>query len=485
MLRFLKSNVNHIILLLFFALGLVGICRHELWLDEAHHFLLAKDSEHFGALLYACRNEGHPLLWNVLLFILTRFSDNFFYMQLLHLLISCFTVMLICKSRLKRLEKIFIIFGFYILYEYTIISRNYGLSAFFLLFLIQKYLAKKENIILLSATVFLFANTHLFSFVISLAFVFTYLIYHHEILKTQSKKNILLSLLILLTGWGIAVYCIVPPQNYGFTFIEYDTSSYSSSERILKTLSASFKGLFYIPDYTIKGNYYENSYYFISLHLSNWQLYALSIAALIIPAFIFKNNRFALTLFFIFSLLFSSIYFFLPLNAGIRYFGFFYLVFIACYWIARPNISKFWSNISLLIFFIQFINGIFMYSLDYRYPFSESKNVTNYLEALNKKNEPVFILNSMSRPAISVYSGKKYFGVENGEYLSYCLLNTRLPDSVLRSKLAQELSKTHNAYVVSNYLPANLVDTNALKLLKIFNSGITRSENVSVYLYSK
>lgn len=35
----------------FFILSLIGVLYHEVWLDEAHHFLLARDSSSFYELM--------------------------------------------------------------------------------------------------------------------------------------------------------------------------------------------------------------------------------------------------------------------------------------------------------------------------------------------------------------------------------------------------------------------------------------------------
>ena len=474
-----------LILPVFFILSIIGILNHEIWLDEAQHYLLARDSNNFSQLLYACRNEGHPLLWNFILFVVTRFSHNVFYMQLTHILISCFTVILISKSNLNFPEKILIVFGYYFLYEYNIIGRNYGLSALFIFLLVYKYMSDRDNIIVLAVITFLLANSHLFSLLLSFAFVFTYFINNRKDLAAQSKISIIISIFILLAGWIFSIYCIVPPQNYGITFVRYDSTGYFSSERILKTISVCLKGIFYVPDYTAKGNHFENSLYYISLNLRSWIIYLLSIIAIILPMYILKNNKFAFTFFCSFILIFLPVYYFLPLVNGIRYFGFFYLIFIACYIIARPQIPKIFLRISMLIFLLQFINSVFMYSADFRYQFSEGKNISDYLKNIKKESEDVFILDRIIRPSISAYTERKYFGVENGLPLSYCLWNEYLPDSILKSKLKDELAKCSGALIVSTNASLHLIDTTKMVRLKFFGNGIVKGENAAVFRYIK
>lgn len=472
-------------LLLFFILSLIGILQHEIWLDEAHHFLLARDNTSLAGLIRACRIEGHPLLWNLILFFITWFSTNVFYMQLVHILINCITGYIICRSNLSRWEKIFILFGYFLFYEYNIISRNYGLSTLLIFALGYQYLKNKNDLLKLAVLIFLLANTHLFSLLVSAAFVISYLLtIQKETLLRQNKKTIVASIIIILVGWLISVYTIIPPLTYGNKFIAYDSTGYMSNERILKTISVCFKGIFYVPDYNAPNHTIENSFYFLTLNLKALTIYVLSIVVIIIPILILKKDRFSYIFFCSFILVFFPVYYFLPLVFGTRYYGFFYLVFVICYWIARPKIPTVWLRVSFVIFLLQFINGIYAYCMDLYYPFSESKNVYNYIKEVKKPNENIFILDRTLRPGISSYSGEKYFGLENSEPLSYCLWDTSLPDSVLKTKLNNALALNYSSLIIANST-ISLIDTNKLVKLKSFNNGMIKGENMIMYRYKR
>src|SRR5690349_21352468 len=82
----------------YFLTSLWEILHHEMWLDEMHHFLLARDSSSLGELAFNARYDGHPLLWDSLLYFLTCFSRNPFYMQLLNILISVAAVIIFLRN---------------------------------------------------------------------------------------------------------------------------------------------------------------------------------------------------------------------------------------------------------------------------------------------------------------------------------------------------------------------------------------------------
>jgi hypothetical protein len=63
-------------LALFVALGLVGILHHEMWRDEAEIWLIARDSGSLRELFRNMHTEGHPALWYLLVYTVSRLSSN-------------------------------------------------------------------------------------------------------------------------------------------------------------------------------------------------------------------------------------------------------------------------------------------------------------------------------------------------------------------------------------------------------------------------
>ena len=77
------------------AFGLIAfflIQSHEMWRDELQAWLLARDSISITELFQNLKYEGHPGLWHLLLYPLTRISKIHESMQLLHVGIEMATV---------------------------------------------------------------------------------------------------------------------------------------------------------------------------------------------------------------------------------------------------------------------------------------------------------------------------------------------------------------------------------------------------------
>src|ERR1700691_4076213 len=79
--------------LVFLILSAIGIFSHELWLDEAQHFLIARDSDSLQEVYFHMQYDGHVRGWNFLLYFITHYiSANPLYMQVFHWLIINITV---------------------------------------------------------------------------------------------------------------------------------------------------------------------------------------------------------------------------------------------------------------------------------------------------------------------------------------------------------------------------------------------------------
>lgn len=469
----------------FFVISLAGILHHEVWLDEAQHFLLARDSNSFTQLFGNARREGHPLLWDGLLFLLTRCTDNVLYMQLLHILLNCAAVYLIAIGNLRWYEKILLAFSYFIFYEYNFISRNYGICVLFFFLLIRQFQKNKEALCGMAILLFLLSNCHLFAMLLSAAFVLAYTSCELRLLHDLGWRKWLPALAILLAGWAIALFCIIPPHHYGQTFLGFEQSGYLSDARLIKTFSVALKGIFYVPDYTAAGHRVENSLYVQTMHIRTLWMYVLSVSALVLPAVLLWKNRFARLLYIFFVLIFLPVYYFLPLENGERYFGFLFLAYAGCYQLAREKAGKATVIMTAIVLCLQCFNGIYFAVLDYRYPFSESREVSAFVKSAGKAGEPVLIDDPTLRPGISAYTDKKYFGMETGDSLSFCLWNEHQPEGTLNARLRDILQAHSSVIIVSHNDPGNYFDTARLDKLADFQKGMLPGENASVYGYTR
>lgn len=483
-LSFLNVNSKWILTGIYFLLSLSGIWHHEIWLDEAQHFLLARDSSSFNELIYNCRMEGHPLLWNMLLFIVTRFSDDVIYMQMLHIMISTLLVFFIAGTDLKLYEKVFILLSYFIFYEYNIISRNYGITALLMMLIAISFYRKKIKIISLAILLMLLTQTHLYGLLFSFAFLITLLRYDRNYLRGK-KPELILAVCIYLSGLAFAIASIIPPGNYTNLFMQYDSSGLFSSERFVKIFSVVLKGIFYLPDYSNSINGIENSSFIFDHGLHESILFLVSAIALLTPVVLFRKNKWAASLYIFYFLIYTACNYFLPLVNGVRYYGFFFIVFIICYMISRKDINKRGRIIANCIFVLQAFNGIYFYMADLNLPFSVSEQTSAYLEKNLHGNTHILILEKTIRPAISAYTGEKYFGIETGGDLSYCLWMNKLNEAGLKIKTDSLLNSHEETFIITKETLPAYINRDRLEYETGFSHSMLKNESVSIYRYRR
>ena len=113
-----------------YALALAfALFHHELWRDEVQAWMLARDSSGPLHLFRNMEYEASPMLWHLLLLPLTRLTSSPIAMQALHWAIASAAVFVVARhAPFDPLQKVLFAFGYFPLYEYGVLSRNYALG---------------------------------------------------------------------------------------------------------------------------------------------------------------------------------------------------------------------------------------------------------------------------------------------------------------------------------------------------------------------
>ena len=114
----------------FLAAGITGVVRHEMWRDEVQAWMIVHDSASLGALFLNVRLETHPALWHLTAWLLARATESLRAFQLLNLAFAAAGVFLIARfAPFRKLEKALLAFGYFSLFEYGMVARNYAIGA--------------------------------------------------------------------------------------------------------------------------------------------------------------------------------------------------------------------------------------------------------------------------------------------------------------------------------------------------------------------
>ena len=441
------------LMLIYCVIIIIGMYHHELWFDEVQHFLLARDSKSIHELIQNSLYDDHVALWKILLFMLTHFiSDNPIALQALHFIVIITAVFIFLRyAPFNFIAKILILLGYYFIFEYSILCRNYAIDILFL-FIICKLLSKPDkNLIKVGVLLICMCNTHEFFFFASIS-IFLYLLYYNYDHKSLNTRFLLFSFLFLI-GFLIVVFHIYNAELY--------TSIYHTNKWWLTVHNISFavhgidKG--FIPLPPLHDPNFWNRHMF-----EGWSSFIkvpLSLLFLLYPVWIIRNSRKAL-------IFYTSASFFLLLfltrsqMTGSRYYGMFFIYFIVAIWLAdydginvlfidkdkkRSIIDVATICIFYIILLVQIVAGAFIYEQDYTRPFSQGKNTVKFIQSQHLDSVPIVVDGYNAGPTLSAYFRHPVYYLDIDTIGSYCWDNKAL-DPVNRKSLIQEMKD-------SKYIP--------------------------------
>lgn len=172
---------------------LVRLLNHAFWRDEAQAWLIAVHAESLTDLIIL-QSEGHPPLYHWLLYALNAFGEQLWLIKIPQGLFAVGSLALVWfATPFGRLEKLLISLGYYLSYQYGIISRPYIVGFFFCLVYVCWYRQWLSRPMLAGIVLGLVALTQvLFAFVASALCLPLLLAWWRD--KTDWKRLILFSL---------------------------------------------------------------------------------------------------------------------------------------------------------------------------------------------------------------------------------------------------------------------------------------------------
>jgi hypothetical protein len=196
----------------------VGFWTHELWFDELQAWSIVRDSGSLGELFDNRSYEGHPLLWYLLLWPLSRLTRDPLAVQVLQAAIALGVAGLIAyRAPFRPLVRAGLVLGYFPLYEYGVIARPYALTV--LLVLVACTLARREQRPLLLIVAVLASAAQTTAFGLLVAGAVAAAIGADEILRRPERRR----MAALATAGAVLVVValatvaqIIPPQDAPF-----------------------------------------------------------------------------------------------------------------------------------------------------------------------------------------------------------------------------------------------------------------------------
>ena len=225
------------IMLSWIAIVCLQIVHHAMWRDEVRALSIALAGDNLLTMLRGLHGEGHPALW----YLLLRWTHDVFghvaVLPGIAFVISATSVaLLIFRSPFPRAIIILIVGSHCFLFEFSVMARNYGISALLLFMIAASYHSARDRGILLGCLLFLLANSNVVATIMVGAFLLFWLLDLVETTGmrwTPQLKNFILNASIATVGVIVCGITILPTYNDAAT---RDLSATSPMMAVLRAL---------------------------------------------------------------------------------------------------------------------------------------------------------------------------------------------------------------------------------------------------------
>ena len=406
LLNFSKKYMGILFPFAFFFISLFGIINHEIWRDEWEIWLMARESKDLINFFEISKYQGHPQLWGLLLFALNSLNLDYQYMQILSILFAtAYSFLIFFKSPFNIIFKILIVLNFYFLYEYNIISRNYGLGVLLIFLSLECIKRKREFLFYFLITLSFY--THTFFIPIGCSIIALKYLYNYKDLLL--KKELFKLFIILIFAFLSLNHATPPLDGFWYKDIVYELNSFNISVFIKKFISQ-------LHPISISSFVYNSVGHQIDIIIRFICFFSLLFQFKSINSKIFYIS---IVLFYSFCGTFVSF--------SSRHFGFMWVAFFAILWFEYQSHGykdfdfKLWFKKPMNILFLVCILqssfwGVNALVGDINNTYSNSKNASKYLESNLKGNEKIFTDIDYTGQSILGYLNYSSFYTYYGEY---------------------------------------------------------------------
>jgi hypothetical protein len=421
--------------LLVAAFGLVSaVCatRHELWLDEANPWVIARDAHSLGGLWFNMRFEPHPPLWYVLLFLVSRVTSNPAAMQALHALIATGAVAILAWfAPFRARERWLLAFSYYLLFEYGVINRGYALGLLLAFALVALMTRRRGGPVWIGVLLAALANTSAFGLILSGALLIGWVFARSWAGRPAGRLAV--SAVIYAAGAALSLYSMLPR---GENVYGRNTHLAWSGDRLVHTLDLFWAAFLPLPDVRAASPW--NSNLFLTAPIwghGDLLHHIIAVAAVVLCGIVLWSLRGSApaALVFVAGEAAVTALLYVEYSGGYRHHGHYFVLFVLAFWWASARSGEGGARLRgahvllTTALVIHVLAAAYFVAADARRPFSSSLEVARFVgrlpaHAVAVVAQPQFL--SYIGPPLSAYARRPVYyadsrGVERGSYLVY------------------------------------------------------------------
>lgn len=356
---------------------------HVMWRDEWQAWLLAVDgSPTFGELVQRMGYEGHPMAWHLVLWLAGSAWPDANAMKVIHALIASGVVFLVSAfAPGSRLTRVLICLGYFLFFEYAVISRNYGMGVLFLFAFAAVRSAKPPAVVWQSILLAIACQANVYAVVIALALSMWTLQQWVNSRRPQPGRFAIAAGIVFL-GVCVAGWQVIGSPDREFAVAEFNPSL----NRWMAMVQGFWSTFVPIPAYQRdwwNSNFLES---WLNPYVPPYPLVCLGVALLVASVFLFPSGRGIRSLWIqgtLGLLAFGTLFY----PGFLRHQGHFYVLFLLAWWLGQAGAASTepkqkGRRIAFIgLFAIQAVAGVIVSALDCIMPFTGAREVARFLDA--------------------------------------------------------------------------------------------------------
>jgi len=399
----------------------LGMRFHEMWRDELEIF--AKIRDNGLAEVLSAQFDTNVYFYALYAFV-KSFASSPVAFQAFHLAVAASAVFVFARfSPFTRTQKVLFAFGYFPLFEYGIISREYAFGCLLTWIALALITRERRNYVAVALALVLLANHGLFSAFVSIGLT-AYLALDLAAsarasgLPSALRRRLAFALGLFVAGWALQIwkyYVLATTRSGQFGSVEPAPFSW-----ILRAVWNA-----YVPLHDFSNAHFWNTNILpfapvltpgadVSLQTADVVAVLLSLALLLVAAVLFSARPAILAAFAVATALHLLFLDFISV-LNVRYAGFLFVAFVACCWlrVGEGGLKRRERAIRPLLtalLAVQLVAGSYAYVGDLASPFSASAATADYIRQQGLDDRPMIgLLDYVAAPVAVRLEREIYF----------------------------------------------------------------------------
>ena len=415
-----------------------------MWRDELNALAIAWDSPTIPSLFWHIHHEGHPWLWYVILWIPSRFTQSVLVLKFVQGIVSTAIILFVAlRSPFRTWEKALVLAGYFFVFEYTVLSRMYGVMLLMFVLYLWWRTTRPESPILSAVFLGLIASVDTLGIMLSFALLLEYAYTAFERRQRSplfSRKMAISAMavygaLLLFAVWSARPAADISWRTTGRPFKDAKSMSH---------LYDAFLNYTILPFFAVKS---PRSHFFWNpeLHLSSLA-YTAPMLILLGMVYLSFRKRKNLLLLIGLTILAGTAFRHLIYPGYERHFGVVFLGFLAAAWMVRAEEPSALLPISVYILLaISALSGVWATIGSWKRPFSYNKAAAEWIVANHLDKMPLVGEEDTSVIGVAEYLHRPIYQIECECVDTYLLFSSRR-DSFTKSDAPRRILRAAHFY---------------------------------------